>query len=90
MNVNEICNDKCPFVKFDDQISNLAISTNYLPQENNCFETTGAFNKFYRNHSVETELSSTFFTGHCGQYEKTCIPAKNTKISFYQCYNNIR
>ena len=81
-----MCNNTCPFHKFTDQISNLAISTTNCSLEENCFETIGPYNKVCLEKTETIAFIPKAFWKHCGQYGKNCITAKYSKISFNQCY----
>ena len=81
------CNDSCPFLKFGDANNKMAISTTDCnPEEENCFDFVGSFNKICSNVSLDTDASSKFYQYCGGRTGEICRPA-TSKIQYEQCYD---
>lgn len=81
-NVNNKCNDSCPYLKFG-AMNKMAISTTDCnPEEEHCFDFVGSFKKICSN---GLSLISSKFSKYCVR-AATCRAATNSKIQFEQCY----
>ena len=80
-NLNNKCNNSCPFMKFN-AMNKLAISTTDCnPEKEHCFDFVGSFNKICSNGSYE------YWYEYCSSGGgSTCRPA-TSKIQFEQCYD---